>query len=62
MDNKNQTPPPAPKIRRRNFDFARANAFRVGDAGIDLDATIDAAITEAMIERERRSRPKQPKN
>jgi hypothetical protein len=61
MDDKNETPPPAPKIRRRIVDLARANAFRVGDAGIDLDAAIDAAITEAMIEREQRSRPKQTK-
>jgi antitoxin PrlF len=42
--------------RRRIVDFARANAFRAGEAGIDLDKAIDEAITEAMSERERRSR------
>lgn len=42
--------------RRRLVDFARANAFRAGEAGIDLDKAIDGAITEAMAERERRSR------
>ena len=42
--------------RRRIVDFARANAFRAGEAGIDLDKTIDEAITAAMAERERRSR------
>src|ERR1700684_13235 len=42
--------------RRRIVDFARANAFRAGEAGLDLDKTIDEAITLAMEERERRSR------
>ncbi len=42
--------------RRRIVDFARANAFRAGEAGIDLDKAIDEAITLAMEERERRSR------
>ena len=42
--------------RRRIVDFARANAFRAGEAGVDLDKTIDEAITAAMAERERRSR------
>jgi AbrB family looped-hinge helix DNA binding protein len=42
--------------RRRIVDFARANAFRAGEAGLDLDKTIDEAITIAMEERERRSR------
>jgi AbrB family looped-hinge helix DNA binding protein len=42
--------------RRRIVDFARANAFRAGEAGVDLDKTIDEAITAAMTERERRSR------
>ena len=41
---------------RRIVDFARANAFHGGEAGIDLDKTIDEAITAAMEERERRSR------
>jgi AbrB family looped-hinge helix DNA binding protein len=41
---------------RRIVDFARANAFRAGEAGVDLDKTIDEAITAAMAERERRSR------
>jgi antitoxin PrlF len=41
---------------RRIVDFARANAFRAGEAGLDLDKTIDEAITLAMEERERRSR------
>jgi AbrB family looped-hinge helix DNA binding protein len=42
--------------RRRLVDIARANAFRAGEAGIDLDKTIDEAVTAAMAERERRSR------
>jgi antitoxin PrlF len=42
--------------RRRIVDFARANAFHAGEAGIDLDKTIDEAIAIAMEERERRSR------
>jgi hypothetical protein len=42
--------------RRRIVDFARANAFSAGEAGIDLDKTIDEAITLAMEERDRRSR------
>jgi AbrB family looped-hinge helix DNA binding protein len=42
--------------RRRIVDFARANAFRAGEAGLDLDKTIDEAITASMAERERRSR------
>jgi AbrB family looped-hinge helix DNA binding protein len=42
--------------RRRIVDIARANAFCVGEAGIDLDKTIDEAITLAMEERDRRSR------
>jgi AbrB family looped-hinge helix DNA binding protein len=42
--------------RRRIVDFARANAFCAGEAGLDLDKTIDEAITLAMEERERRSR------
>lgn len=44
--------------RRRIVDFARANAFRAGEAGIDLDKAIDEAITLAMEERDRRSRRK----
>ncbi len=44
--------------RRRIVDIARANAFRAGDAGVDLDKAIDEAITLAMAERERRSRRK----
>jgi AbrB family looped-hinge helix DNA binding protein len=44
--------------RRRIVDFARANAFRAGEAGVDLDKAIDDAITLAMEERERRSRQK----
>ena len=42
--------------RRRIVDIARANAFYAGEAGVDLDKAIDDAITEAMAERERRSR------
>jgi AbrB family looped-hinge helix DNA binding protein len=42
--------------RRRIVDIARANAFYAGEAGIDLDKTIDEAITLAMEERDRRSR------
>ena len=44
--------------RRRIVDFARANAFCVGEAGVDLDKAIDEAITEAVLERDRRSRGK----
>ncbi len=42
--------------RRRIVDFARANAFSAGEAGIDIDKAIDEAITLAMEERDRRSR------
>jgi hypothetical protein len=42
--------------RRRIVDLARANAFRAGEAGVDLDKTIDEAITIAITERDRRSR------
>ena len=42
--------------RRRIVDFARANAFSVGEPGLDIDKAIDEAITEAMLERDRRSR------
>ena len=42
--------------RRRIVDYARANAFSVGEAGLDLDKAIDESITEAMEERDRRSR------
>ena len=42
--------------RRRIVDIARANAFRVGEPGLDIDKAIDESITEAMEERERRSR------
>src|ERR1700691_520386 len=34
--------------RRRIVDFARANAFRAGAAGLDLDKTIDGTITLAL--------------
>jgi AbrB family looped-hinge helix DNA binding protein len=44
--------------RRRLVDIARANAFRAGEAGVDLDKAIDEAITEAVLERDRRSRGK----
>ena len=44
--------------RRRIVDIARANAFSAGEAGLDLDKTIDEAITIAMIERDQRSRQK----
>jgi AbrB family looped-hinge helix DNA binding protein len=57
-----QTPDGAIRLearkRRRIVDIARANAFRAGDAGVDLDKTIDEAITIAMTERDRRSRQK----
>lgn len=42
--------------RRRIVDFARANAFSAGAAGVDLDKAIDEAITLAMEARDRRSR------
>jgi len=38
--------------RRRIVDIARANAFRVGVAGLDIDKAIDEAITIAMEERD----------
>jgi AbrB family looped-hinge helix DNA binding protein len=44
--------------RRRIVEIARANAFSAGEAGLDLDKAIDEAITLAMEDRERRSRPK----
>ena len=44
--------------RRRIVDIARANAFSVGEPGSDIDKAIDESITEAMEERERRSRSK----
>ena len=44
--------------RRRIVDIARVNAFSAGEAGLDLDKAIDEAITLAMEDRERRSRPK----
>ncbi len=43
--------------RRRIVDIARANAFQAGEAGVDLDKTIKEAITIAVTERDRRSRP-----
>ena len=46
----------AARKRRSIVDFAKANPIRLGKAGSDLDAEIDAAVTEAMTERERRSR------
>ena len=58
MDEKKSTPPPRPPKRRRIGDLARANALRAGDVGVDLNAAIDAAVTAAMIARERLSRPK----
>ena len=56
MDAETPTVPQKPRKRRRIVDFARANAFRAGVAGVDLDKTIDKAITIAMTERDRRSR------
>ncbi|HKN29318.1 MAG TPA: AbrB/MazE/SpoVT family DNA-binding domain-containing protein [Roseiarcus sp.] len=44
--------------RRRIVDFARANAIRAGEVGVDLDKAIDKAITLAMADRDRRSRHK----
>jgi bifunctional DNA-binding transcriptional regulator/antitoxin component of YhaV-PrlF toxin-antitoxin module len=45
-----------PRKRRSIVDFARANPIRLGEEGRDLDALIDAAITEAMDDKMRRSR------
>lgn len=45
--------------RRRIVDIARANAFRVGAAGIDIDRAINESIAMAMEERDRRSRAKE---
>jgi len=42
----------APRKRRSIVDIARENAFKIGDVGRDLDALIDEAVTEAMIEQE----------
>jgi AbrB family looped-hinge helix DNA binding protein len=44
-----------PRKRRSIVDIARANPIRL-PAGTDLDAAIDASITEAVADRERRSR------
>jgi AbrB family looped-hinge helix DNA binding protein len=44
--------------RRRIVDFARANAFRGGESGVDVDKAIDDAVTGAVLERDRRSRGK----
>ena len=44
-----------PRKRRSIVDFARANPIRSSDAGKDLDALIDEAVTEAMGEKMRRS-------
>jgi AbrB family looped-hinge helix DNA binding protein len=55
-----QTPDGAIRLearkRRRIVDFARANSFHAGEAGVDLDKAIDEAITLAVEERDRRSR------
>jgi bifunctional DNA-binding transcriptional regulator/antitoxin component of YhaV-PrlF toxin-antitoxin module len=44
--------------RRRIVDIARANPIRLADAGGDVDAAIEQSITEAMLERVRRTRPR----
>jgi AbrB family looped-hinge helix DNA binding protein len=44
-----------PRKRRGILDIARANPIRL-PAGIDMDAAIDASISEAVADRERRSR------
>jgi AbrB family looped-hinge helix DNA binding protein len=44
-----------PRKRRSIVDIARANPIRL-PSGIDLDAAIDASITEAVADREKRSR------
>jgi AbrB family looped-hinge helix DNA binding protein len=44
-----------PRKRRGIVDIARANPIRL-PAETDLDAAIDASITEAVADRERRSR------
>ncbi len=48
----------APQRRRSIVDIARANAFKIGDHGRDLDALIDEAVTEAMNDQELRVRSK----
>jgi AbrB family looped-hinge helix DNA binding protein len=44
-----------PRKRRSIVDIARANPIRL-PAGTDLDAAINASITDAVVDRERRSR------
>jgi len=44
--------------RRSIVDIARANAVRVGQDGLDLDAAIDASITAAVEDRNARARAK----
>jgi hypothetical protein len=56
MDAETPTVLQKPRKRRRIVDFARANAFSAGEAGVDFDKTIDEAITIAMTARDRRSR------
>ena len=45
-----------PRKRRSIVDFARANPIRLGKKGVDIDAFIDEAITEAMANKMKRSR------
>lgn len=45
-----------PRKRRSIVDFARANPIRLGKEGVDIDALIDEAITEAMADKLQRSR------
>jgi hypothetical protein len=56
VDDKTSTSPSATPSRRRIVDFAQANALRAGEGAVDLNAMIDAPVTEGMIQKERRSR------
>ncbi len=44
--------------RRRIVDITRANSFRAGETGVDLNVAIDESILAAAAERDRRSRRK----
>jgi hypothetical protein len=39
-------------------EIAKANGFKIGDRGRDLDPLIDEAVSEAMAEQEARVRSK----
>ena len=48
----------ASRKRRSIVEIAKANGFKIGDRGRDLDPLIDEAVSEAMAEQEARVRSK----